>query len=520
MLDVSADRFNRILDLIIEANRVLSASFDIRQTLPLLARLCVPELADYCIIQVRPHEGVDVPAIFAASERVDLEQIGTPAYDDDFLGRLVHCGLRTVIVEPMVTNGETFGAITFASCGADAFDETHKKVASLLALRIAIAIFTVTSMTREHRVADRLQRALLPESFPQLEGLVLGGAYRPASSEAEVGGDWYDAFVLPDGRIAISIGDVAGHGLEAAVIMGEVRQALRAAAIGSERPSAVLEAVNGVINLRESISMVTAIFGFYDTKSAVFRYAAAGHPPPIIATPDGFSQVLPGGGLPLGASDSVMSRDWTFTIPPGGQIVLYTDGLIEYDHDIEAGQETLLEAVNAVLADRVEPAQMAKAVQARVFADQRNQDDSATLTLTRTDKSSPDINLVFSAIPMISALVRSTLRRMTPALALGSDESFSLLVAVGEAIANAVEHAYGEREPGLVEVRTKATGERFTVQIDDFGRWRPFQKREERGRGIPLMHALVDGVQIKSTQSSTSITLSIDLKPAVDEATA
>lgn len=520
MLDVSAERFDRILDLITEANRTLSASFDIRQTLPLLARLCVPELADYCIIQLRQHDSVDVPAVFAASEHVNLEEIGAPAYDDEFLGRLTHCGLRSVIVEPMVANGETYGAVTFASCGADAFDAVHKKVAALLALRIAIAVFTVRSMTREHRVADRLQRALLPEQFPAVDGLVFGGAYRPASSEAEVGGDWYDAFMLPDGRIAISIGDVAGHGLEAAVIMGEVRQALRAAAIGSDRPSAVLEAVNGVINLRESISMVTAIFGFYDTQSAVFRYAAAGHPPPIIATPDGFSQVLPGGGLPLGASDSVMTRDWTFTIPPGGQVVLYTDGLIEYDHDIEAGQETLLEAVNGVLSKGVEPAQMAVAIQEMVFADQPNKDDSAALTLTRADKASPDVTLVFSAIPLVSALVRSTLRRMTPELALGSDESFSLLVAVGEAIANAVEHAYGEREPGLVEVRTKSSAERFTVQVDDYGRWRPFQKREERGRGIPLMHALVDGVQIKSTQSSTSITLSIDLKPAADEATA
>jgi anti-sigma regulatory factor (Ser/Thr protein kinase) len=103
---------------------------------------------------------------------------------------------------------------------------------------------------------------------------------------------------------------------------------------------------------------------------------------------------------------------------------------------------------------------------------------------------------------------------------MNGDESFALLVAVGEAIANAVEHAYGDREPGLVEVRTTSTSSRFTVQIDDYGRWRPFQRREERGRGIPLMHALVDGVQIKSTQTSTSITLSIDRKPQADEATA
>lgn len=520
MLDVSADRLDQTIDLIIEANRILSASFDIQETLPALARLCVPALADYCIIQVRPREGVEVPAIFAASESVNLEQIGDPDLGEDFLGRLTHCGLHSVIVSPMTVNNEPFGAITFASCAPEAFSPVHHKLASLLALRVAIAINTATSMTREHRVADRLQRALLPESFPEVEGLTFGGAYLPASSEAEVGGDWYDAFLLPDGRIAISIGDVAGHGLDAAVIMGEVRQALRAAAIGSDRPSAVLEAVNGVINLRENVGMVTAIFGFYDTQRAVFRYAVAGHPPPIIATPDGFSQVLPGGGLPLGASDSVMTRDWTFTIPPGGQVVLYTDGLIEYERDIESGQAALLEAVSGLLALGNDAQQSAKAIQERIFSKQPNKDDSAALTLTRDGTAGPEVQLVFSAIPMVSALVRSTLRQLTPALGLSDDEAFSLLVAVGEAIANAVEHAYGEREPGLVEVRTTSTPARFTVQVDDYGRWRPFQKREERGRGIPLMHALVDGVQIKSTQTNTSITLSIDRKPPADEVSA
>jgi anti-sigma regulatory factor (Ser/Thr protein kinase) len=520
MLDVSAERLGQTIDLIIEANRILSASFDIQETLPALARLCVPALADYCIIQVRPNEGVEAPAIYAASESVNIEQIGNPMLGEDLLGRLTHCGMQSVLVTPMALNNEPFGAITIASCAPDAFDDTSRKVATLLALRIAIAIHTVTSMTREHRVADRLQRALLPESFPKVEGLTFGGAYLPASSEAEVGGDWYDAFMLPDGRIAISIGDVAGHGLEAAVIMGEVRQALRAAAIGSDQPSAVLEAVNGVINLRDNVGMVTAIFGFYDTQRAVFRYAVAGHPPPIIATPDGFSQVLPGGGLPLGASDLVMARDWTFTIPPGGQIVLYTDGLIEYERDIESGQEALLEVVGGLLTEGHDPQRLAVAIQERIFAKQRNKDDSAALTLTRDGATNPDMQLVFSAIPLVSALVRSALRQITPALDMNGDESFALLVAVGEAIANAVEHAYGDREPGLVEVRTTSTSSRFTVQIDDYGRWRPFQRREERGRGIPLMHALVDGVQIKSTQTSTSITLSIDRKPQADEATA
>ena len=507
---MSADRLDRTLDLVTEANGILASSFDICETLPLLVKLCVPALADYCIAHVRPRSGLEVPSVFAAADHLTIEE-PNDGVSDDLLARLSAGGLQSIVVIPMTVGAEQFGAVTFASCRPDAFDRVDRKIFGWFALRVAITLHTFNSFTREHRVADRLQRALLPQSFPEVEGLSFGGAYRPASAEAEVGGDWYDAFALPDGRIAISIGDVAGHGLEAAVIMGEVRQALRAAAIGSDKPSAVLEAVNDVINLRESISMVTAIFALYDPKGCVFRYAAAGHPPPIIATPDGFAQVLPGGGMPLGASDSVDSRDWTFTLPPGAQIVLYTDGMIEYDRDIAAGEELLIEAISAELVTG-ELADPAKSIQDRIFCDASNKDDAATLTLTRSKQTDANVHLVFSAIPMISALVRAALRQLCKVLEMNADQEFSLLVAVGEAIANAVEHAYGDTDPGLVEVRTSCAQDRFTVQIDDYGRWRPFQKREERGRGIPLMHALVDGVQIKSTQTSTSITLTIDLQ--------
>lgn len=492
----------------ISANRILASSFDLAQTLPELARLCVPAVADYMIIQLLPREGYVIPAAIAAAPSIALTQPDGPV-SPEFLASLADCGLQTYFVAPMVVNGETLGSLAIASCSDREFDESTRQITLMLAARIAAGVHTITSFAREHRVADRLQRALLPRTFPFINGITFSGEYRPASEEAEVGGDWYDAFELPDGRVAISIGDVAGHGLEAAVIMGEVRQALRAAAVVTEAPTQVLEAVNQVINLRESIGMVTAIFGYYDPKTSVLRYAVAGHPPPIIATADGFADILPGGGLPLGANTSVDARDWVFTIPPGGRIVLYTDGLIEYERDIEGGIEHLLKAV--ISEREADAASSAPSIQARVFTKAPNKDDAAVLTLTRVAKTDGEVDLVFSAIPLVSALVRSTLRQISAAIGFSSDAEFSVLVGVGEAIANAVEHAYGDREPGLLQLQTRIEGSRFVVRVDDYGRWRPFTRREERGRGIPLMHALCDGVQIKSTQNSTSITLSIDL---------
>lgn len=504
-----SDRLSATIELMIATNRILASSFDLTQTLPEVARLCVPAIADYLIIQLLPRDGQTVPAAVATAAGVQAVQ-PDGMISPEFLSKLAGCGLQSYFVAPMVVNNETLGSLAIASCGEAEFDESTRQIAQMLAARIGAGVHTITSFAREHRVADRLQQALLPRSFPAVTGLTFSGEYRPASEEAEVGGDWYDAFALPDGRVAISIGDVAGHGLEAAVIMGEVRQALRAAAVVTEQPTAVLEAVNQVINLREGIGMVTAIFGFYDPASSVLRYAVAGHPPPIVATADGFADTLPGGGLPLGASGTVGARDWVFTIPPGGRIVLYTDGLIEYERDIEGGIRQLLDAV---AAERLtEASASATSIQGRVFANTPNKDDAAVLTLTRSADACADVHLVFSAIPLVSALVRSTLRQICSSLECSSDTEFSLLVAVGEAIANAVEHAYGDREPGLLNLRTHFEGSRFIVNVDDYGRWRPFARREERGRGIPLMHALCDGVQIKSTQNSTSITLSIDLK--------
>ncbi|GAC1500423.1 MAG: hypothetical protein NVS1B14_04330 [Vulcanimicrobiaceae bacterium] len=511
-VDVSSDRLGLTVDLMTDVNRIFASSFDLSETLPRVAQLCVSDRTDGCVVDAGAPETPHVP-LGASRSAVVLPEASQLTIDSRFKGRMERAGFPSVLVAEVRAADETYGKIALLSQRPGAFDELDSKLAQLMAMRIAVAIQTVSTFTREHRVADRLQRALLPDSFPEVEGVTFGGAYRPAGSEAEVGGDWYDAFRLPDGRIALSIGDVAGHGLDAAVIMGEVRQALRAAAIGADRPSAVLEAVNGVINLRSSIGMVTAIFGYYDPQHCVLRYAVAGHPPPIIATCEGFAQVLPSGGLPLGAAPSVQSRDWVFSLPPGGQIVFYTDGLIEYGHDLEAGQNALLEAITEELMAK-SGSDPADAIQARIFRDTPNKDDAATLTLTRTTQVSSEMLLTFSAIPLVSALVRSTLRQVAPILRLPDDETFALLVAVGEAIANAVEHAYGEREPGLVEIKTLTDGSRFIVQVDDHGRWRPFQQREERGRGSPLMHALVDGVQIKSSQTNTSITLTLDLERA------
>lgn len=491
-LDISAERLNVVLDLLSRAGRALTASTDIVEKLTTIAELCVRAFADRCSIRV----------LIEALES-DEFVVAAGSHPEQPLGE------NGLINERLTAGRHYLGEISCETGAPDGFDDAIRQAVQLLALQLAAVISGHAAMLREHRVADRFQRALLPEVLPNQPEFSFSAAYRPASEEADVGGDWYDAFPLPDGRIAISVGDVAGHGIDAAVIMGEVRQAIRMAAIGSESPSAVLDYVNSVVRLRESIGMVTAIFGTYDPVTSLLTYAAAGHPPPILAVLDAPPRRLPTGGLPLGCAPRVEAVTWQFTIPQDARVVFYTDGLIENERDLIAGEELLLAAISEISRDDCERA--AEMVQERVFGNKSNRDDAAVLVLVRNASVR---DYIFSALPMVSPLARSIVTRLLEPLQLSEERRFGVLVALGEAIANAIEHGYRGESGGQIFLRLDTHHDHLVLTVEDFGHWRPYVPREERGRGIELMHAFTDGVQIRSSRESTTIVLRVKLDEA------
>jgi serine phosphatase RsbU (regulator of sigma subunit)/anti-sigma regulatory factor (Ser/Thr protein kinase) len=491
-LDISAERLNVVLDLLSKAGRALTASTDIVEKITTIAELCVRAFADWCSIRV----------LIEALES-DEFVVAAGSHPEQPLGE------QGRICERLIAGRNFLGEISCETTAPEGFDDAIRQAVQLLSLQLAAVISGHVAMLREHRVADRFQRALLPEVLPKEPEFSFSAAYRPASEEADVGGDWYDAFPLPDDRIAISVGDVAGHGIDAAVIMGEVRQAIRMAAIGSESPSAVLDYVNSVIRLRESIGMVTAIFGTYDPVSSVLTYAAAGHPPPILALADSPPRRLPTGGLPLGCAANVDAVTWQFSVPQDARVVFYTDGLIENERDLIAGEELLLAAIADITDDDRDRA--AEVVQDRVFGHKSNRDDAAVLVLERT---APVRDYVFSALPMVSPLARAIVTRVLEPLQLSAERRFGILVALGEAIANAIEHGYRGEPGGQIFLRIDTQHDHLILTVEDFGRWRPYVPREERGRGIELMHAFTDGVQIRSSRESTTIVLRVKLDEA------
>jgi anti-sigma regulatory factor (Ser/Thr protein kinase) len=488
-IDAPAERFRRALRVLVDAGRALTLCSEVHEALRQVAAAVVAELAEHCAIEI----GVSV------AEGVRFRVEAGRALDRSASGALLE--------EPLSDGRANFGTIACATSDPGGFDDIARETLRVLSTELGVILAAQKLTRREHRVADRLQRALLPGQLPVVPGAEFHASYRPASDEAEIGGDWFDAFELPGSRVAISVGDVAGHGLDAAVIMGEIRQAIRTAAAGATSPAAVLDYVNRSIALRDSIGMVTAIFGIYEPTTGTLSYSVAGHPPPLLAFRNGMIRALPSGTLPLGCTEELGARDWTFTLPAGARVIFYTDGLIENDRNITDGEKRLVAAARSMSGEATgddtnfDPAH---ALQELTFKNGSNRDDAAVLVLTR---HSAVRDYFFSAVPVVSAITRAIVADELDANDVPSPRRSGILVALGEAVANAVEHAYRGAAPGLIHLGVSSERDQLVLTVEDFGRWRPFVRREERGRGFELMHALMDGVQIRSTRESTSIVL-------------
>lgn len=370
---------------------------------------------------------------------------------------------------------------------------------------------------RERRIADTLQRALLPPTLPHVPGLTLDAVYQPDTNEANVGGDWYDAFDLGDGRIAFSIGDVGGHGLEAAVLMGRVREALRSAAIEDLEPSRVIHHANAAVELADSKTMVTAMFAVLDRLTLRLSYASAGHLPALLANADGTVQALDGVGLPLGLGlSSSTEPGWetrTVALSPGSILALYTDGLIESDRELEEAEERM----KAALSRQARGTQQRSAlslVASTIVGRQR--DDIALLTVSTSQAPLREIEVTLPATPASARRARHIVTRLVNEADINDERRFDLQVAVGEAVNNAIEHA-GSLGSEDFCLRARRRANSITVEISDQGIWLPkleppvFDLLSDRGRGLTLMYALSDDVQLERNEDGTTVRLALRL---------
>ncbi|HEX5275682.1 MAG TPA: SpoIIE family protein phosphatase [Candidatus Rubrimentiphilum sp.] len=360
---------------------------------------------------------------------------------------------------------------------------------------------TLSAYRREHYIASTLQRALLPQELPKVSGLRIDTAYAAAAHAAEIGGDWYDVFKIDDTTVGISVGDVAGHGLRAAAIMGSVRQAIRISARVRNDPGTVLDRVNRALCADEAGVIVTAFFATIDMLSGHTRYAVAGHPLPLVVHSGIDVEQLRGEGLILGVDPRAEYGSYDIQLRSGEALIGFTDGLIEVRRDYFKGMDDLIEAVKTEYG-AMSSENIAEKIKDRILANVEPVDDSAVLFVGITNlgvSGSPQKKTWTLDVRERGAAYRvrrAVLWDLSARVGAGSDLSGVELI-LGELLSNVARHTPGQAEVGL-----EFQGAEARLLVRDNGE--PFEDEDRgmpdalspNGRGLHLVRSLARSVEV------------------------
>jgi len=332
-----AESARRRLTFLADASAALTSSLNREEIVRRLPQLLVPEYARTVDVWLfdsdddreaqAPHPAAAVIAARTARPQYAARQPGRlPGVDDQ-----PHSALepdRPLLCLPLPTRRAPLGVLTLAPPG-ESWDPDDAVMLIEFARRASIAIDNARRFERNRDIAETLQRALLTD-LPATPGLRLAARYLPATHGLNIGGDWYDAFRQPDGGLIAVIGDVTGHGLHAAVMMSQLRTALRAYAVDGGSPGTLLTRLHTFLHHLQPDLYATAVIARFHPDEPTLTWAAAGHPPPVLRTPDGQVQTLDAKpGAMLGIPLSQRIADHTVRLPPGSTLALYTDGLVE-----------------------------------------------------------------------------------------------------------------------------------------------------------------------------------------------
>jgi serine phosphatase RsbU (regulator of sigma subunit) len=296
---------------------------------------------------------------------------------------LEHTDERAWVGLPLLASGAPLGALRFSFTRPRKITDEERVFLEALAGQCTLALERATMFEREHATAETLQRSLLPDRLPTVPGIMLEARYLPVTRNMEIGGDWYDAFRLPDGKLAVATGDVMGKGLTAAAGMGRVRNALRALALTDPRPAAVLAGLDRLFTATEPEEQVTTVaYVVLDPASGDGMAGSAGHLPILLLSPDGPPQLDEvAAGTPLGWASP--RQQYAFRLPPGYTAVLYSDGLVENrNRGLDVGLDQLVAVAGDAPPEAVtDPALLLDYLVDRMLAGYEQDDDVTVLVV-------------------------------------------------------------------------------------------------------------------------------------------
>jgi GAF domain-containing protein/anti-sigma regulatory factor (Ser/Thr protein kinase) len=453
-------------------------------------------------IEEEVEQGVTIPVGKGFAGRIAAERraIFIPDVDHaDVLNPLLReKGIRSLLGVPLLIEGRVLGVLHVGSLTPRVFTDEERVLLQHAGDRAALAI-EHAQLTEQRRLAEALQRRLLPQRLGGIPGLEIASRYLPAGES--LGGDWYDAFALAPGKVVVAVGDVVGHGLGAAATMAQLRTALRAYAVEGYGPSEVVEKVNRMMWQLGPTAMTTLAYLVVDPFAERVELVTAGHPPALVVSPDGTAEYLPlTGGIALGASPVARFPSHTHPLPLGSSVMLYTDGLVESRTlPIDDG----LERLRALAEEANEPEALCAAATRRLVPE--SPADDIAMIVARLRPVDEQLSGTWPAEREVLADVRLMMRRWLHAHGADDDEAYDIVVACQEACANAVEHAYGPGRRSF-ELQASYADGRVSVTVRDHGRWRP-PRGANRGRGLPLMDALMERVDVSYTDEGTVVVL-------------
>ena len=411
-------------------------------------------------------------------------------------------GAGSMAVLPLFARGEPVGAISLSFRRSGALDEEDLAFLESLASQCAQALERARLYESERRVAATLQRSLLPQRLPSVERVEFAVRYLPAAGLA-AGGDFYEAIQLPGGRIGVAVGDVVGRGANAAASMGQLRSALRAFAMAGAGPAEVLGRLSDYAQTVDGALAATAAYAVLDPEAGELRYACAGHPWPLLAGAEGETRFLIGGRtLPLACVPDPVIEEAVEPLAPGDTLLLFTDGLterrgVDVDESMERLRLSLAERAGMPLATLLDAVVRAQGADAPL-------DDVALLAVRLAGAGSPAHRLRLPAAPEMVAAARSQVRAWLAEGGVEPGAASDILLAVGEALANAAEHAYRDQLTGDLELLVR-TGPEIEIELRDYGTWKESGGDPDRGRGFNLMRALMHSVDVERMPEGTTV---------------
>jgi PAS domain S-box-containing protein len=377
-------------------------------------------------------------------------------------------------------------------------------------LRTGIVLAASRIREQEHDISVRLQQALLPDSIVWHPNFLVEARYQAASSLMEVGGDWYDTFSWPNGSIGVMVGDVVGHNIESAAIMGRLRWATAAsAAYVDPTPASLLGALDRAALDRAALdpsdsTFATAVCAIIDPQVGQLTYSSAGHPPIVVVAPNGRAELLTDAtGLPVCPLATGARPESTTILEPGSLVVLYSDGLVERrKRSIDAGIERLVELASkyvsmplALIADRL----------IADLSGDISSDDDIVIACCRY---SPAVAEFRRTIPSRASALAELRSDLIPWLTERHIATTDPLLAMSEACANAIGHAYLNQDTGPVHVALTDHGPHVTIRVIDHGKWRsPSRQNPHRGRGTSIMQKVAIRFKRESDESGTTVTI-------------